>query len=255
MTCRLCLRDLPLHEGHSLPRWVYLRAMRSAGIGHEPLVRVGLGAAYNNESQRTALMACERCEQRMGRWDDYGAAVSLQLDDTFPALESARANLVKGAKNCAEIPDLDGDRLTRFAASVLWRASESIAFPDVRFGDQHREDFRRYLVRDDVPFPAEEAALVVHLIDRRLSTVEGMRADHIRGEPVQVNLEGETGSRFKVAFFGLEFTLATGSGARSLGAPCFAKTGRVLVTGGDALASDFLAAVATCKPRGKLARE
>jgi hypothetical protein len=219
-------------------------------------VHVGNGAALYRAAQLKEPLLCVPCEQRVGVWDRVGADTSLQLDDTFPARASAKANIIDADARVGLVPDLDTEALTRFAVSVLWRASESTILPAVKFGARYAEEFRRYLASDLEPFP-RRAVLAVHVIDREDGNggYKRPRTDRVATEPTQ----GKPGrlSVHEVKLFGLEFQLMLGNipDADKIREACFLRTQRVFLNDGDRLLGDAKDLVARSPAKGRLARD
>src|SRR5688572_15346675 len=119
MTCRLCLRDVPLIKAHIIPRPFFLkhgtdraapRFLSDRPDAHPKRVPIGL---YD----KTIL--CRPCDGRIGDWDHYGVDLFIRRLDSFKAL-TRDGDTVAFARS-----DFDYAQVRLFLLSVLWRAHVS----------------------------------------------------------------------------------------------------------------------------------
>lgn len=149
--CRLCEKESDLQHSHvGTPAFVYKR-MLAADPTQKQFVSVdGYETRFSNDNRREHLL-CGACEQRFGRWENYAARVSLQLDGRFPALERVRP--------CLDLPEicdassLDCDALGRFATSIIWRRSISTV-EDFSLGRDANRAIQDFLRSDYTLLPA-----------------------------------------------------------------------------------------------------
>jgi hypothetical protein len=133
--CRLCLQQSELRDSHVLPELLYHalydarhRAMRVApALGAQAVIQRGI---------RERLL-CDSCEQRLSRWEDYGARVLRRL-------EAATSGVGPGV--AVVLSSIEYNRFKLFQMSLLWRiaASRHSLFAAVEIGP-HQERLRNAL--------------------------------------------------------------------------------------------------------------
>ena len=243
--CRLCSTQAPLQRSHIIPRWAYRRVV---ALGNEPPVQIGNGVAMLSGSQDVELLLCSACEQRFGIVENYISRIVVQEDGAFPALDAT--TLVPGRQDAelrvATAQSLDRDAIARFAAMVIWRASESSLYPNLSLGDVYAQRFADYLLGRS-PFPSQ-TRLVVELlmpseprIDRAVIKPESAR------EPAGYRLH-------QFVVFGLWFRLFVGGrSSEPLASISFVETGLVLLSDGERLRESMSASARSAIRRGRLA--
>jgi hypothetical protein len=220
----------------------------SLGPRNHP-VRASDGVAMLDPSQLKAYLLCVGCEKTLGVWEKYASKISLQANDSFPALAlvSARGALESGDAY-AEAMGLDCEVLTRFFVSIFWRASVSALIPN--FSLDSEAEFGPYLRELSLPLPSC-ARLMVQLIH----VSDGVRFDRGFTFPY---VDGPRDGSFRLHSFtalGMHACLIVG---KSLGDEftqgCIAATRRVILSDGRNFLEGFRALAAKCEPRGELAR-
>jgi hypothetical protein len=251
--CRLCLEVRQIQDSHILPKWVYRRmvARRNADAPPpvaQPIRLDGRTAVATNTQPREHLL-CSACEQRLGLWDDYASRITRQRDGRFPALDDALVGEVMepGGLRLGVAPDIDGEQLTRFVCSVLWRASITSwrDFDQVSLGP-FEERFRRFLIGEgSLP---DEARLVLKL----LSPADDLPVDQMAWGPIARVEFGMPAIGF--VLFGIDAGIWFAPPSPSLlDEVCYARTGRLFVSDGSELL-DALAELAVSTPVQSLAR-
>lgn len=130
--CRLCgATNVPLLDGHIMPKWAYRRARGDAipGLAPDPIL-IKNGTARQTSAQITEYLMCRDCEQRLGRDEDYVKRLAFQDDGTLgvmglvdPSTAIRPAGNPIGVHTRAyPLHDLNCLPVARFAASVFWRA-------------------------------------------------------------------------------------------------------------------------------------
>lgn len=125
-TCKLCLSEAELQDSHLLPKAAYRIIQESDG--DPPVITKPTVSMHTNEQMRDYVL-CRDCEQRFSRngeqWvmehcfrNEAGFKLKELLDSSTPLMENKLT-----VYSAAAVPKIDMDRLTYFAASVLWRAS------------------------------------------------------------------------------------------------------------------------------------
>jgi hypothetical protein len=251
--CRLCLRDnQTLIDGHVAPAWAYRRIMSGISQPAQP-VQIQDDTAVLTNKQVTEYMLCNDCEQKLCVWEKYASTTLVQADGTFPWLVQSRdvAMALNGGDPLGYLDSssLDTETLSRFAASVVWRASVSEeACPKVDLGHRYEESFRRYL-KGEAPFPSH-ASLIVYLLT---VPVKGLPpADRIVTLPTQMR-DGPC-MRHWFILCGVAFYLFVGNRIPVLHRRmCFAATKHVHTIGSDWVMADLGRAVMEAKAKGRLA--
>ncbi len=243
--CKLCGDAGPLEDSHIIPRWVYRRVSRlNPGESGSNPVHVGDGRSMLRPTQLKEYLLCKRCEARIKPWEDCVAAISLQEDDRFPALEAATPFVgnVGDPLILADASTLDIEKLVRFAVSVIWRASVSSKVPEVKLG-RHEEGVAAYLRDDSAPFP-EHARLRLELI-RPMSEA---RFDRSVWGPYTHRDDLHLVRVHSFYWFGMWFHLHVGcEGASRVDLMCLANQGKLAITDG-ALLSEISATFHAANP-------
>lgn len=240
--CRLHLgSDLPLRNSHAMSGWAFRRILGGEG----QFVSLDEHVAMLSNDQHRDYLLCQTCEQRIGRWEAYASTMARQDDGSLPALTAVEpAPLLPGMFRASA---LDVAVMTRFAASVFWRASISAAFPEHVLGSRVEDALRRYL-NDEAPFP-DDARLTFALIqsdavpvDQVVAFPAGGRVDGFRQQHVFVLL-------------GLHFVLSFGAQfPADVDTLCFARTGLLVISGGEGLRDRIVQLRQNAEVRGALAR-
>jgi hypothetical protein len=246
-TCRLCGSYGPLRKSHLVPQATYTLARE--GAPGEPrqthLVKVNAKGAILTDEQWKEPLLCEGCEQRFGSWEKYAHPLISQPDGTFPWLAGTThvRGEVANSTRAVDVPTL-----SLFLVSLFWRLSV-YRCPAVALGTYERE-FRKYLLVDGTPFPAQ-ARLVVTLLDPSHVTLG--RADHGFMTFTGSDEEGYRVDRFML--LGVDLKLFVGEQVPpALDVLCFARTGRVLLGSVDALALEAAPLLISSLPKGSLGR-
>jgi hypothetical protein len=158
--------------------------------------------------QFSEYMLCSLCEERFNAWETYIAGIALQTNDRFPALDAVKILDDSSSEEVvmADASMLNVGAITRFAVSVIWRASASRRwFPTLSLGDRYQRELARYLLDDAASLPSW-ARLSVDLM--RSAPGTGGRVDHVVIAPYPYNAGGFHMHRF--AMFGMVFCLAIG---------------------------------------------
>jgi hypothetical protein len=130
--CPLCgATGVSLCDSHILPKWGYRRARdetRANGSPDPILFRTG--GAVQTSFQIKEYLLCDNCEQRLGRDEDYVSRLAYQENGTLGLIQQLKASAIlkrEGAPagsylRSADVGHLDCGAISRFAASVFWRA-------------------------------------------------------------------------------------------------------------------------------------
>lgn len=250
--CKLCLQPSALRRSHIIPQWAFDRVSRAHPTeGRQIPVLIQDGVAVQTSNQNTEYLLCESCEQRISRWERYVSMQARQLDGSFPA-SSSLTNLrqVVGSDGrlytLGDASTLEKDAITRFAASVVWRASVSRRFTRVRLGDRYEEEFRRFLLDDSQALPSN-ARLIIEFLDL---PVDGHQIDHTIAGPTSEKKGGQHIHSFIVS--GIHFKLFVGGMMYTgLDHVCFARTGRVQLSAGERVHGHMNKMVQEATPKGK----
>lgn len=245
--CRLCHTHTTLKWSHIVPRWTYRRVVQTGGDPN-PVTVDGDVAVFGGE-QAAEYMLCGQCEQRLGRWETYVSGVALQSDDAFPALAAAksRPTITVGDWQVADLSSLDTEAISRFAASVVWRASASQLFSGVSLG-AHADSFAAYVLTDGAMLPSS-ARLLINLLDPPAAP----RIDRVVVAPASSREGGYHVHHF--AMFGMWFRLMVGNAIpRSFDEICLARSRRGVITSGAELTRLVATRAHAVTPKGKLAK-
>jgi hypothetical protein len=210
-------------------------------------VAVRNGLAMYSGTQYKEYMLCEPCEARFAGWEDYVARICLQEDDRFPALEA----VVPIGPRSGDASALDCAVIARFAASVIWRASASAQFPEVRLGP-YASEIVEYLKDDTARLP-ERSRLLVELFHMKGYPPEIRSVtDHAVVAPGSWRWRGHRDHRF--AWFGMWFSLSVGGELPPyLNSMCIERSSRVVLGDGTRHLEAMRELLEKTRPRGKLA--
>lgn len=211
-------------------------------MGGDPnlvVVRDG-GAWLGGQKQLSEHMLCKPCEDRIGRWEDYVARVSLQRDGkTFPARDAVQiqADLSRDDLVTADASALDVTALVRFAVSVAWRASESSELPGVSLG-RYADAARVFLLGDgeDVTTMPEWCRVSLALV----TPPAGLPIAEVIIPPYSGRLPGGRGHRHAFALFGMCFDVLVGGAAELVFSEiCLGTKRRAFLSDGAQLAKEM----------------
>ncbi len=165
-TCKLCGETCVLQWSHILPRWIYRRLIKGnpPGFPTSP-VKVQNSSAVASPKQEAEYLLCRSCEEMFGIYEKYLSSISLQVDNNFPAMAQTRVIQIDSrlGLKVGDASNLDVEKIVRFAASVIWRASISTIFPGTTLGAKYNQEFANYLLKK-TQFPIQ-ACLLVDLIN------------------------------------------------------------------------------------------
>lgn len=135
-TCRLCLADcVPLQSSHIIPAAIFNRLRPSTaeakkfGLGGQ--VQISGGKAFSKSNDHKENLLCSACEANFCSTETEVLHLFANADRSFPlwdALGNYRPNFL-GVHPCEVPRGVNAISLSRFALSVLWRASVSKAQP------------------------------------------------------------------------------------------------------------------------------
>lgn len=250
--CRLCSTIQDLRDSHIMPRWTYRRLYKSAagtaGANQAP-VQVHDGTAIITGAQISEYLLCGSCEQRFSTVEGAIAKISLQPDDTFPALQQVKVlESDPDGFTAADASQVPAD-LGYFALSVLWRASVSSKYPKIDLGTRYNEEFRRYLLgTTGVP---SNVRVMVEILDVRGNP--GPRIDRVVIHP-----EGQRSGGYHVfqfGTFGFFFFIVVGNERPGIfDTFCFPRTRRVLMSDGARVLQSASKSANSATPKGSLAK-
>lgn len=178
--CKLCLSDAELQDSHLLPKAAYRILQKSDG---EPPVIFKRTISMHTNDQIKDYVLCYNCEQR---FNDHGERWVMEHcfrnENSFrlkELVESSKPLMETPIKvySAAGIPDVNVDKLTYFATSILWRASiHHWKSGKAEVGPLHlgkyTEDLRRYLL-GVIGFPKNVVILVSLIPEPRLWLAAG----------------------------------------------------------------------------------
>jgi hypothetical protein len=125
-TCALCQTyNAELRESHIMPKWAYKRLRGNPSGGNPNPVVITNGVAAQVSNQVTEHLLCAECEQRLSVAEKYVSELSYRTDGTPTPLNTL--GVAPGASSTdgmalASGKQLDFEKLTYFAVSVVWRA-------------------------------------------------------------------------------------------------------------------------------------
>lgn len=159
-TGKLCRSEAELQDSHLLPKAAYRIIQKSDG--EPPVVTKRAVSMHTNEQVRDYVL-CRDCEQRFSekgeQWvmehcfrNEAGFKLKALIDSSKPLFENTLT-----VYSATAIVKIDLDKLTYFAASVLWRASVHnwMSGKDrIRrlYLGKYTEELRRYLL-GETAFP------------------------------------------------------------------------------------------------------
>lgn len=252
--CTLCLKTEPLTWSHIIPRWIYRRIIQTGGKGDPPVpVQVRNGTLGFDAEQMATYLLCKQpsenaCEDRLGVWEDYVSQLAYK-DGAFPALATARANLIAGGtpgKEAGRLASLNVDFIARFGASVLWRGSQfRKELPSLQLGP-YADELRRYL-RDEAPFP-KNARMLLTLMDND----EVPQLSQMLLLPGSWRHEGNHWHAFMC--FGLHFDLIIGRCLSAFDNVCLVRSERCLIGDGHRQLPHLFKTAKSARPFGTFAK-
>ncbi len=243
--CKLCGTTSVLRWSHIVPRWVYRRVVKTGDPKRPTPIQVSNNVAIAKPRQAAEYMLCSACEDLLHHDETYAAEVAIQEDGTFPALAAAKVVHSNGRFRVADAAALRVDALVRLAASIVWRASVSTTFPDLRLGT-YEPEFAAFLRRESA-LPAG-VGLLFWLLDARTGV------GRVLYEPASRRDDGCHVHR--VAFFGFDIMVYVGGALPPfLEDHCFARTNRVIISDGASQYEQVASAMRTSERKGWLARE
>jgi hypothetical protein len=153
--CRLCRLPGELCRSHILPEFLYRPLydekhrffVLTAGVDGQRQMQRGL----------TEKLLCDRCEQQLGRYETYAAAVmSGRLQHRYRSVGSR-----------ITISNIDYARFKLFQLSILWRASvSSLEFFRLVALGPHEERLRNMLLLDEPGTPHAFGCVVIFASER-----------------------------------------------------------------------------------------
>jgi hypothetical protein len=243
-TCELChTANVILIDSHIVSKWVYRRVIAYDPTQGTSPVAIDGGRAGFSARQATAYLLCRPCEDLLGTRENYVAQNGLQPDSTsFPALAQAKVIQVQGDLAIADLSACDVDKITHFAASVIWRADVGQIEPIVTLGAS-REPLRQYLLGG--PLPANVNVVVTLL----RPPPNFPRVDRMASFPGS----SDDGGRHDFIACGMRFTLFTVAGAPPpMNEVSLPRTRLVLISDGRALLNTIAEEAQTSTTYGKL---
>lgn len=165
-TCRLCRKEARLMKSHMMPAALY-------GDSKKDYELTTLNGTTKTKVQMKQPLLCFDCEQLFDRNGETHVleAIAPKNRKAFPLADRMRVAYAR--ESDASIsrffgPDfnLDMDKFTYFAVSVVWRAAEARwTMPDGIITQEQnlgtfQENMRRYLLRE-TPLPSDMAVIVV----------------------------------------------------------------------------------------------
>jgi len=133
-------------------------------LGTNNIVEITEGTARSRDNQDKEELLCQACEAAFSGREDYVAGVVLQTNGKFPALDMVTTLQTDDVWDVGDGSSLDTEQLAYFAASIVWRASESQLYPNTILGSTYSVPFKEYLL-GKAPLP-EETRVAVELIQR-----------------------------------------------------------------------------------------
>jgi hypothetical protein len=164
--CRLCLTEgVELQNSHFLPAAIY-KVLRDEGSRNSNPWKLSAEGAVQTSKQMQEYLLCFKCEQHFReKGEDWVLRHCLLNSGQFriKKILCARTDDIVNVRDASgtrgyyasNIPEIDMEALTYFAASIFWHGSIHTWNEDgsvsVRFGP-YQEQFRKYL-RGEAPFP------------------------------------------------------------------------------------------------------
>lgn len=169
--CKLCHRTGELRKSHFIPKAAYKLIQKSEG---ESPIAARAAVTFQTDEQITDYVLCASCENRFNKqgeaWVMKYCARSADNFRLKELIDNAKPIAGNGLKvySAANILEISVDKLSYFAASIIWRA----AVHDWKFGKQkikrlylggrYVEELRQYLL-GETGFP-QNAVVWVSII-------------------------------------------------------------------------------------------
>src|SRR5689334_22524971 len=124
--CKLCLKSGALCDSHFVPKAAYQIVRK---IDNESPVAVDKELSVQTDRQIRGYILCPDCEDRFNKNGESWVMGNCFRGDGFKLKELIEGLRPKFAReglsvySAAEIPQIDIDKLTYFAASIIWRGS------------------------------------------------------------------------------------------------------------------------------------
>jgi hypothetical protein len=171
--CKMCLKVKELQDSHLLSASVYkkIRSVYPSNpdkLNPDP-IEVTSGKARQTSKQTTDYLLCSDCEGVLDRMGEKHILPLLADKDGFPLYDLLSNSMPSSAEAdfsiylCANVPSLDCDKITHFAAGIFWKA----AVHSWRNGAStvkldllgHEEQLREYLLGTK-PFPNDVLLII-----------------------------------------------------------------------------------------------
>lgn len=252
--CKLCLSDAEIQDSHLLPKAAYRILQKSDG--QAPVVFKRTVSVHSNEQIRDYVL-CTNCEQRFSnngeRWvmehcfrNEKGFRLKELVESSKPLVEAPiRVYSVAG------IPEVNVDKLTYFATSILWRASvhhwKSGKDPVGQlYLGRYTADLRRYLL-DETALPKNIVMLISLIPEPKLWLAAGPPYGF------RINDFWE----YRLPFLGISFTMLLGARIDSIIRPlCSYRSAERFIFTGDKVTQmvtrDFGLLISNSRPVGSL---
>ncbi len=174
-TCRLCLSTGELRKSHFIPKSAYKRIQQSDG---EPPIAIQQGVTIQTNQQIADYVFCGACEEIFNRngedWvmrNCFQHAQGFRLKELIDGASPIADNGLK-VYSARQVPEIDIEKLSYFAASIIWRA----AVHNWTFGKRkvnrlylgpYAEELRRFLLRE-TGFPTNAVVWVSIISEPKL---------------------------------------------------------------------------------------
>lgn len=252
--CKLCHATGELRDSHFIPKAAYKIIKESEG---EAPVVVTADVSIQTDSQMRDYVFCRQCEERFNKNGESWVmkycsrnAEGFKLKELIDASKPIAGNGLR-VYSVADTPEIDVDKLTYFASSIIWRA----AMHKWRLGKKrvepiylgtYREELRLYLL-GLTPFPKNAVVWVSVIPEEKLWNV----LIPPYGEKVNQCM------RYKFPFLGISFIVFLGnqidSAFRDM---CTLRSEKQFIYTGDPstemIVRDFGRVVAKSRPVGSL---
>ena len=212
--CGLCLKVAELQRSHLLPAGTYRRLRENEQSNPNP-VFVHQDVTVKTSSQVRQPFLCRDCENRFGKGGESWFLINcFQQDKSFP-LQHFLARSTAVAHNRAndtsiyfssQIPEIAGDKLLYFAASIFWRTAATSWNGFVQRKPVHIElgkylEPLRLFLLDEADFP-QHMTLQVYVS----SWADNLELAMFPHEVTKTHLH-----RYRVTILGLTFILGVGN--------------------------------------------